>query len=484
MCLKERKGKLPDSSDEAVISTRKIDRSLRILLCSENVPPQVNGIARRIGHYEEGLVDLGHDVELLHPYDEKKVWPHINPWNFTAKMMIVLPWYFIRLLSQSYDVIHCVLPLNVSGMWLLAAFKILRVVRGETKPALVVSWHCNIADYIDYHAPKFLRYPVHLFFMLLCWILPYISDRVLTPTRSTDPLVRELWNAEGDIVSNAGVCDTGIDTSFHPDAQSSDWGMIWQQRKKEFLKETKCKHLLLCVGRLSPEKGIQDLLEGMSRMKKDYALWLVGDGPTRIEFETLAKKMRVPVKFWGYLTGEALHSVYTAADIFVCPSLTETFGQAVNEALAAEVRVALPGVSVFTEAYGEYIPEDAFWEPKNCQSMVRAIQIQAERHVRKDEVGKPDRSRLKTWEDACVSLVKEYDLAQKSVSRSSQRMKKRVLFMMPFWWSFTIALAAYIYILSVLRCLIGCSFRYFLKTLPNRIRFVWNYGINASKEIA
>jgi hypothetical protein len=116
--------------------------------------------------------------------------------------------------------------------------------------------------------------------------------------------------------------------------------------------------------------------------------------------------------------------------------------------------------------------------------MVHAIQLQVERHVRNDKVGKPDRTRLKTWEDACVSLVMEYDRAQKSISRSSQRMKKRVLIMMPFWWSFTIALAIYIYILSVLRCFIGCSFRYFLKTLPNRIRSVWNCGITASKEIS
>jgi hypothetical protein len=35
---------------------------LRVLICSESVPPQVNGIARRIGMYADGLRNLGCDV--------------------------------------------------------------------------------------------------------------------------------------------------------------------------------------------------------------------------------------------------------------------------------------------------------------------------------------------------------------------------------------------------------------------------------------
>lgn len=55
--------------DEHVKAPVSIDGSdssssggLRLLICSENVPPQVNGIARRIGMYADGLRDLGCDV--------------------------------------------------------------------------------------------------------------------------------------------------------------------------------------------------------------------------------------------------------------------------------------------------------------------------------------------------------------------------------------------------------------------------------------
>lgn len=46
-------------------SSQSFNAGLRILICSENVPPQVNGIARRVGMYADGLRNLGCDVGKL-----------------------------------------------------------------------------------------------------------------------------------------------------------------------------------------------------------------------------------------------------------------------------------------------------------------------------------------------------------------------------------------------------------------------------------
>jgi hypothetical protein len=54
---------------------------------------------------------------------------HVNPWNFTARMMIVHPYQLIKLLTTPYDVVHIVMPANLSGMWILASFKILRCLK-------------------------------------------------------------------------------------------------------------------------------------------------------------------------------------------------------------------------------------------------------------------------------------------------------------------------------------------------------------------
>ncbi|EOD37212.1 hypothetical protein EMIHUDRAFT_252157 [Emiliania huxleyi CCMP1516] len=117
---------------------------MRVLLVSENVPPQVNGIARRVGKYADGLRERGCTVTLCHPGSEC-CWAFANPWNFSASMMVLRPLAFVELARQRWDVVHVVMPLNLSGVWLLAAFRFLHLF-GADAPRLVVS-HCNLGAY-------------------------------------------------------------------------------------------------------------------------------------------------------------------------------------------------------------------------------------------------------------------------------------------------------------------------------------------------
>jgi len=438
---------------------------LKVLLVSENVPPQVNGIARRIGQYHQGLIHLGYDVDFLHPeVGTDKVMPHINPYNFTARMMILLPNYFIKLLNTDYDVVHAVLPLNMSGMWLLAAFKAIRTFRRETKPSLVVSWHCNMVDYVDHFCKghNFLRWLTKIIlFKGLFALLPYISDRILTPTKSTDPEVVNLWDGR------SGVCHTGIQKgNFSPCNKNSQWGVTWTKQKEAYLKENKCEFLIICVGRLSPEKGVDELIKCL-KLLKGCALWLIGDGPSRPALEVLAHELNVPVRFLGYQKGEALHAAYSVADSFVCPSLTETFGQTVNEALASQVRVALPRVPVFVEAYSHVVPEDAFWDPLDQHAMAHSIMKQLERHRNGDKYGIPDLSKLRTWNQACEGLVAEYKIAasgQRSIGYTT------TIIFMPIWYLVTIFVSIFIFYMAFIRSIFGGSVRVYFSMVPHRIQ--------------
>ena len=450
------KSTLPQSS--TIDAKFNHPNKIKILLCSENVPPQVNGIARRIGHYADGLRKLGCSVDLLHPESGfDKVLPHVNPWNFTARMMVIVPLHLLELVNSSYDVVHVVLPLNLSGMWLLAAFQVMRTFTSnkEKQPTLVCSWHCNMFDYIKCHVPRIFQ-PLCMFglFELLCGLMPYMSDRILTPTKATDPKVISMWNGR------SGVCNTGIQKgSFSPCNKESKWGMAWNENKENFLKETGKEFLLVCVGRLSPEKGTDELIKTLSLLK-DCALWLVGDGPHREELEILAKKLNAPVQFLGYQKGEALHAAYAVADVFVCPSLTETFGQTVNEALASQVRVALPSVPVFVEAYSQYVPKDAFWEPLNRQDMANAITKQLERHRNNDPVGMPDLEKLKSWDQACEDLFLEY----KEASKNHRTMPITSALFLPIWYLSTFIAAIIIMYLAFVRTLFGGSVRFYFSS--------------------
>ena len=125
----------------------------------------------------------------------------------------------------------------------------------QSKPALVVSWHCNIVDYIKHFSIGPLRFLMYAFFFLLFGMLPMISDRVLTPTKKSEPRLVALW--ERSVGKRAGVCFTGVDkTEFSPAMKESKWGRNWQASKEKYLMRENKKYLLVCVGRLSPEKGV------------------------------------------------------------------------------------------------------------------------------------------------------------------------------------------------------------------------------------
>jgi glycosyltransferase involved in cell wall biosynthesis len=90
--------------------------------------------------------------------------------------------------------------------------------------------------------------------------------------------------------------------------------------------------VLLYVGRVSHEKGIDDFLKLKTRGTK----LVVGDGPARASLE----KQYPDAVFLGYRKGQELGEVYASADLFVFPSKTDTFGVVVIEALASGLPVA------------------------------------------------------------------------------------------------------------------------------------------------
>jgi len=90
--------------------------------------------------------------------------------------------------------------------------------------------------------------------------------------------------------------------------------------------------ILLNVGRISKEKGLADLIP----LSEKYTIVIVGDGPYREELEKKAPK----IKFLGYKAGEELADCFAAADVFVFPSIRDTFGLVIIEAMAQGTPVA------------------------------------------------------------------------------------------------------------------------------------------------
>lgn len=105
---------------------------------------------------------------------------------------------------------------------------------------------------------------------------------------------------------------------------------LFQRRDK--IPSDRIRPVMLYVGRVSAEKGLINFLQ----INRPGTKVVVGDGPAR---EELAKQFP-EVRFLGYRKGPALAAEYSAADLFVFPSKTDTFGIVMIEALACGLPIA------------------------------------------------------------------------------------------------------------------------------------------------
>jgi glycosyltransferase involved in cell wall biosynthesis len=98
---------------------------------------------------------------------------------------------------------------------------------------------------------------------------------------------------------------------------------------------------LLFVGRLTPQKGVEDLIHAFALMKTQASLAIVGDGPSRASLEQLAKQLEVAqrIRWHGQVSQSELPILYQRAAAVVVPSIDEGLGLVAVEALLCETPV-------------------------------------------------------------------------------------------------------------------------------------------------
>jgi glycosyltransferase involved in cell wall biosynthesis len=110
---------------------------------------------------------------------------------------------------------------------------------------------------------------------------------------------------------------------------------------KQELSENPERPVVLFVGRLVKEKGVDRLLRAWASLPghETMLLLIVGDGPLREDLESQAKKLRLfpSVRFLGHQA--EVSKFYSVADLFVLPSKTEGMSNSLLEAMAAGLPV-------------------------------------------------------------------------------------------------------------------------------------------------
>lgn len=314
-------------------------RRLRIAVVTETYPPEINGVAMTLGRIVQALQEREHLIQLIRPRqsaddlprEESNLEQVLRPgvpipryaglrMGLPAKSTLRRIWSLKR-----PDLVHVVTegPLGWSA---LAAANSLRI-------PVATDFHTNFHSYSQHYGLGWLKKPI------AAYLRKFHNQARVTMVPSLT-LRREL---EAAGFRNLEVVARGVDTRlFDPARRSQDLRAAWGVAEQGLA--------VLYVGRIAPEKNLDLLVrafQAMARQRPDARLILVGDGP-----ELAALKAAHPgFVFCGARRGEDLACHYASADAFLFPSLTETFGNVLLEAMAS----GLPSVSFDYAAAAEHV---------------------------------------------------------------------------------------------------------------------------------
>jgi glycosyltransferase involved in cell wall biosynthesis len=302
-------------------------RGLRVAVVTETFPPEVNGVARTIGVMVEGLRGRGHSVQLVRPRQgPDDAPPAIERLDTMLRPGVPLP---------RYRALRMGLP---AGRALLHAWRTRRpdVVQVVTEgplgaSALDAARKLGIPVVSEFHT-NFHSYSRHyglgLFTGLVARYLRRLhnrSDRTLVPTGE----MKDQLAAAG--YRDLAVVGRGIDLDlFGPARRNPALRAAWGASDQDLV--------ALYVGRLAPEKNLRLFVEAAQAMQAvtpRLRVVVVGDGPEGRALRTSRREF----VFAGMRTGVALAEHYASADVFLFPSLTETFGNVTTEAMASRLAV-------------------------------------------------------------------------------------------------------------------------------------------------
>lgn len=266
----------------------------KILIVTDNLQDQINGVVTTYKNLAIQLLGLGYTVDYLDP----SRFGYINCPGY-KEVKLALPRHIAQEIEASSASYYHIATEGPVGLFARNYFT-KRGIRYNT------SYHTRFPEGIN----KLLGVPEWLTWRYIRWFHKH-SGRCLTTTKT---IKLEL---EQQGLNNVVAWTRGVDRSlFYPKPQKP------RQQKT-----------LLCVSRVSREKN----LEAFCRLDiPNTTKVLVGDGP---HLQTL-KSQYPHVVYPGYKTGEELADYYQSADAFVFPSRWDTFGLVMLEAMACGTPVA------------------------------------------------------------------------------------------------------------------------------------------------
>lgn len=297
--------------------------SLRIAVVTETWPPEINGVAITLSRLVQGLRHKNHGIQLIRPRQDKQETP-IDQDAMSELLMTGLP-------IPRYPQLKLGLPSKKS---LVRAWTVRRpdLVHIATEGPLGWSaleaarrlrlpvtsdFRTNFHSYSKHYGVGWLSKPIVAY-------LRKFHNRTACTMVPTHLLKNDLRKLGFDRLR---VIARGVDTRlFHPGHRSDQLRLSWGASSNTLV--------LLSAGRLAAEKNLDVVVKTVAALRsenRDVRMVFAGDGPYRKELQA-----RCPdAIFLGMCSHQQLAQIYPSADLFLFPSLTETFGNVTLEALAS-----------------------------------------------------------------------------------------------------------------------------------------------------
>lgn len=366
---------------------------LRLAIFTETFLPKVDGIVTVACILLDHLRKVGAEAIIFAPGEhpqEYAGYPIVSvpgvPLPLYPEVIMALPGKRSMEILQDFDptLVHVMNPV-------LTGLKGMRFARALNKP-LVLSFQAHLMEMVRFYGFGAFQEP-------LWYAHKYVyrkGDYTLAPSR------RIVSQLEARGFGQVGLWRRGVDVErFKPDYAS-------EAMRYELSGGQPDKTLLLSIGRLAPEKQVEQILPVLDNVPNTH-LAIVGDGPYREKLEEIFAGRSVT--FTGYKSGVELSKAFASADIFMFPSSTiETFGLVAAEAMASGLAVVSSNVGGVPEIIQSGVNGYMF-EPNDLNTMVAQVRDLVEHPDKRRAMAQAARETMikMSWEEVMNELLITYD---------------------------------------------------------------------------